>query len=240
MSTGVLGIKSSIATIEEYKILRANIIFSIPSCTCKIIGITSAEAYTGKSTTSLNLALTFAQTKARVLLIDCDLRKPRLANLVGRASTLGISNLLVNINSLEEVLQHVDDNLDMIFSGDIPPNPSELLGSDRMRDILDELSENYDYIFIDTPPVIVSDTVVLSKYLTGTVLVVRAGLSKRDYVMSAIEQLKFAGANLLGFVLNDSEAGSSKRTGGKNNKYYGYGRYKKNSHSHSKSLQKKA
>jgi len=222
----VLNSKSSFFTIEEYKALRANITFSIPSCECKIIGITSAEADTGKSTTCLNLAIAFAQAKSKVLIMDCDLRNPSIARLIGQPSAPGISNVLVSISSLYDAIMHVENlDLDVILSGDIPPNPSELLGSDRMAGILDKLATQYDYIFIDTPPVIVSDAVILAKRLTGVVMVVRSGLSKSDYIMSAVSQLKFAGANVLGFVLNDVTAGNSRRSGRRNNKYYGYGQY---------------
>jgi Mrp family chromosome partitioning ATPase len=108
--------------IEEYKALRANITFSIPSGGCKIIGITSAEAYEGKSISCLNLGIAFAETKVRVLVIDCDLRMPKLARLISQNAIPGISNVLVNLNTIDEVVQHIEGyGLDVVLSGDIPP-----------------------------------------------------------------------------------------------------------------------
>jgi capsular exopolysaccharide synthesis family protein len=217
--------KSSFSTIEEYKALRTNIMFSTTQTGCKIIGITSANASEGKSITCLNLAITFAQTKAKVLIIDCDLRKPKRARLLMIGSTPGISNVLVNLNTIEEVVKTVQvDNASFhaMPSGDIPPNPSELLGSEKIKEVLEQLAEDYDYIFIDTPPMnVVADASVLSKLLTGIILVVRAGRTERDAVQVALEQLNFVGANVLGFVLN----GVSSRLPRKYKGYKSYYRY---------------
>lgn len=198
--------ESPFSTIEEYKALRTNLMFSTTQAGCKIIGVTSANALEGKSITCLNLAISFAQTNAKVLVIDCDLRKPKQARLLMVGSSPGISNVLVNLNTVEETIKPVSvgkADFDILPSGDIPPNPSELLGSARMRELFDELADRYDYIFIDTPPInVVSDASVLSKLLTGVIMVVRAGSTERGAVQMALEQLGFVGANILGFVLN--------------------------------------
>lgn len=189
---------------EEYKTLRTNVLFSFPSSVCKVIGISSAEPLEGKSTNCLNLAITFAQTNARVLLMDCDLRLPSQARLVNLDAIPGISNVLIGMNTAEEAIQKTEfKNLNAILSGSIPPNPSELIGSEAMGNLITELSKDYDYIFVDLPPVnVVADTAAMSKYLSGLILVVRAGESKRESVSKALSKLEFANANIIGIILN--------------------------------------
>jgi len=218
----IINDKTAFSIREEYKTLRTNILFSIPSESCKIIGISSAQPLEGKSINSLNLAITFAQTNARVLLIDCDLRLPSQARLLDMDAIPGISNVLIGMNTVNETIQKTKySDLDVILSGDIPPNPSELLGSEKMGKILDELSTMYDYIFVDLPPInIVADALIMSKFLSGLILVVRASFSKRDRVMKAITKLELAEANIIGIVLTDIKSKAQK--GGR---YYGrYGR----------------
>ena len=217
--------KTAFSITEEYKTLRTNIMFSIPSDGCKIIGVSSSEPMEGKSINCLNLAITFAQTNTRVLLMDCDLRLPKQASLLAMDAIPGISNVLVGMSTIKEAVQKTCyPNLDVILSGDIPPNPSELLGSDNMKKVIDELSRSYDYIFVDLPPInVVSDAAVMSKCLSGVVLVVRAIVSKRDTVIKAINQLELSGTNIIGIVLN----GINNKTGfgGKYGKYGHYGKY---------------
>lgn len=212
----VLSSNSPFSTIEEYKALRTNINFCIPSDGCRIISITSAESGEGKSITCLNLALAVAETTARVLIIDGDLRLPWISRLLNISASPGLSNVLVNFNTPDEVIHNINNSTaDVILSGDIPPNPSELLASEKMRLLLDDLSRKYDYIFIDSPPVnLVSDAVILSKWLTGILFVVRAGLSDKGSVKNAVNKLTFVRANILGFVLNGVATVRS-----------GYGRY---------------
>jgi capsular exopolysaccharide synthesis family protein len=126
------------------------------------------------------------------------------------------------MSSVEQTLhKEIFPNVDAIFSGDIPPNPSELLGHDNMKQLLDNLSPNYDYIFLDTPPVgVVTDACVLSRMLDGVVFVVRQGRTDSDLVVGAVNQLFFAEAKFLGFVLNGSDMGSGSKYGYKK---YGYG-----------------
>lgn len=202
---------------EAYKTLRTNLTFSLPVDGCKVLVVTSSLASEGKSTNSLNLAISFAQTNAKVLLMDCDLRKPNIGRLLSKKAAIGISNVLVNLAPLEQAILPTDyANLNVICSGDIPPNPSELLESDKMEEVIRTLSQQYDYIIIDTPPVnVVTDTSILSKYASGVILVVRYGISKKEEVNDAIKQLKFTNAKLLGFVLN----GDSSSTAGKNYRY---------------------
>lgn len=223
--TFIINEKTAFSITEEYKTLRTNIMFSIPSDGCKIIGISSAEPMEGKSINCLNLAITFAQTNTRVLLIDCDLRLPKQASLVAMEAIPGISNVLVGMSTIKEAIQKTSyTSLDVMLSGDIPPNPSELLGSESMKKVINELSQNYDYIFMDLPPInVVADAAVVSKYLSGVVLVVRAIVSKRDNVVKAINQLELSGTKIIGIVLN----GVNNKTSfsGKFGKYGHYGKY---------------
>lgn len=217
----ILNQDSDFYTREAYKSLRTNIIFSIPSKGCRKVCVTSAIASEGKSITALNLAISFAETGQRVLLIDGDLRRPNQSRLLDRKASPGLSNVLAGLSEDGDVIhKEVFPHLDVIFSGEIPPNPSELLGHEEMRQLLERLSGQYDYIFIDTPPVnVVTDASVLSALLDGVLFVVRRNESESDAVLYAVSQLEFAEAKLLGFILNGADIGSASR--------YGYGKYKK-------------
>lgn len=214
------------AVREAYKALRTNVMFSIPKKNCKRIMVTSSMAGEGKSTNSINLAMTVAETGAKVLLIDCDLRRPNVANLLLLKKDRGLSNMLAGYNSYEDVvIRDVQKNLDVITAGEIPPNPTELLGSTEFSDFLDAMSEKYGYIILDTSPInLVTDSVLLSKLVDGIVLVVRCNSTAKDSVNDAINSLKMVDAKILGFVFNDVE-NSGKGGYGKYGKYsnYGYG-----------------
>ena len=197
---------------EAYKALRTNIIFSLPGSGCRKIAVTSALAGEGKSTNCLNMAISFAETGAKTIIIDADLRRPNVSKLLDRKASPGLSNVLVGLNKVEEVINHSQyEHLDVIFSGDIPPNPAELLISDHMKDILDELAKKYEFIFIDCPPInMVTDAAIISKYVSGIILVVRQGETTKDEVSEAKEQLDFGGAKLIGTVLNLADDTKSK------------------------------
>ena len=240
----ILNDKSSFHVKEAYKALRTNVVFAVPHEGSKRIIVTSALAGEGKSTNCLNLAISFAQTGAKVLIIDCDLRKPNVANLLNIPLTPGLSNVLANLNTIDSVIVHSDyANLDVIPSGDMPPNPAELLGSSSMEDTLNKLSETYEYIFLDTAPInVVTDTAVLSKMAHGVVVVVRQGRTDKENVTEAIKKLSFVEANIIGFVLNgkltdvkmgyhygrQTYYGTRKRT-----RYYRRGYYGAGSHTYS-------
>lgn len=217
---------------EAYKTLRTNTMFALAEHEgCKIVLVTSSLQGEGKSITALNLAISFTEAENRVLLMDCDLRRPKLARLLRKSSRVGLSNLLLDPSLLNEVvIPSGIERLDVILSGDIPPNPSELLGSSRMSTLLTYLRKHYDYIIFDTPPInMVTDSVVLAPKSDGVLFVVRAGQSERGAVAHAVEQLEYAQAKLLGFVLDDV-SGSSGGYGYNKYKYkrygrYGYGRY---------------
>lgn len=215
----ILHDKTPFVITEAYKSARTNIMFSVSGDKneCKRIIVTSATPGDGKTTTCLNTAITFAQTGARVIIIDCDLRKPRIHKYLGLDKKNGLSSLLSGFITIDEAVnKNVRGTLDCITSGPIPPNPAELLSSDMMKELLDKLSAQYDYIFLDTPPVtVVTDACTMSKFVSGVVLVVRQNYTQHQGVADAVEALKFADAKILGFILNDAQTAVG-----------GYGAYK--------------
>lgn len=200
----ILNNKTSFHVREAYKALRTNLIFSLPSEKCKKIVITSALASEGKSTNCLNLAITFAEMDAKVLVIDSDLRRPNLSRLLDVPNAPGLSNYLVGLNSSEDIIHKTTyNNLSVITAGNIPPNPVELLSADSMGKLIEKLEKDFDYIFLDTPPInLVVDTVVISKYVHGIVLIALQNSTDKEALRYALKQIKFAGSKVLGFVLN--------------------------------------
>jgi len=190
----LLSQSSSFFIREAYKTMRTNVGFSLPDREgCKTIVVTSSLQSEGKSITAANLAISFAEADNRVLLIDCDLRRPKLSRLFRLASPLGLTNLLLDPTLLDTVILHGEqDNLDIIPAGEIPPNPSELLGSVRMKKFLEDMRQRYDYIILDTPPVnMVIDAVVVAPETDGVLFVVRSGASERGAVIHAVDQLEY-------------------------------------------------
>ncbi|MBQ7794891.1 MAG: CpsD/CapB family tyrosine-protein kinase [Clostridia bacterium] len=212
---------------EGYKTARTNIIFSVSGINksgCKIIAVTSANPGEGKTTSTLNLAITFAQTGGRVLAIDGDLRKPRLHRYLGLKKDVGLSSVLSQQVTIDKaIIKNARPGLDILPSGELPPNPAELLSSDAMMNILEQISGDYDYIFFDTPPVtVVTDAVALSPLVDGVMVVVRQNYTDHESLATAVNLLNIAKAKVLGFFVNDAV---SARTGyGYNGYRYKYGR----------------
>lgn len=209
--SSLIGPHVSFAAKEAYKLLRTNLMFSFSNeGEGRVIGITSAVQNEGKSLTSCNIACALAETGAKVLLLDADLRRPTIAAKMHLTKALGITNVLVSRMDVEEVIQTNDvmPGLDVISSGDIPPNPSELLGSNRMGKTIEQLRKKYDYIVVDLPPVtVVSDTLAISKYLDGVVVVVRSGISEKKMLAEAMRQLNMVSVRVLGFVYRADSSG---------------------------------
>ena len=210
---------------EAYKTIRTNMMFAFGTAQkngARVVVITSAIPGEGKSTTCTNLAISFAQMGARVLLIDSDLRKPRLHHYLGKKNEFGLSEVLANMKTIDEVVTHIDKyELDCVFAGQIPPNPSELLSSEQMAKIIESSKEKYDYIFLDAPPLnIVSDTVLTAKNADGVILVAREKYTRYDMLDKAVNALKFAGIKIFGIIVNDVEI---KKNIGKPAGYGGYG-----------------
>ncbi len=220
-----IGPELNFAAAEAYKLLRTNLSFALPeSDKCRVIGITSAGSGEGKSTTALNLGYMLAETDKKVLLLDADMRLPTVAQRLELKSAPGLSNVLAGLSKGEKVLQNsgIQQNLRVIAAGDIPPNPSELLGSEKMQMALAVFSQHFDYIVIDLPPVNeVADALVVSKMIDGLLMVVCQNKATRGSVEEAMRQLKYAEAKILGFVM--SFADSPKKGGKYYKKGYGYG-----------------
>ena len=201
---------SSFHVQEAYKALRTNIRFFLAGNECKKFCITSSTSGEGKSITILNLAISFGQAGHKVLLIDADMRRPSLARLLIEKPAPGLSNVLAGLNTEEESIRsNIYENLDVLLSGELPPNPSELLGSENMQKLLQRMSKRYDYILVDLPPVgVVSDACVIANSLDGVLFLVRQNVTERESVKYCIKQLELSGANLMGFVVNGAEAES--------------------------------
>lgn len=214
---------------EAYKSIRANIMFSVMKKGCKRIIVSSSMPDEGKTTTTVNLAVSISQADQKVLLIDGDLRKPKIHHYFSVPNSPGLTNYLSNIISGKGntdtfgVIRPTEyENLCILSSGSIPPNPAELLGSEIMSEFLDEVSKDFDYIIIDTPPVnVVSDALPLIRESDGVILVVRSNHSSHPELQKALSALEFIDAKILGFVVNFVES--------KSNGFYsknGYGGYK--------------
>ena len=214
--------------IEQYKILRTNLDFTLPEdVKCPIIGVTSSMRGEGKSTTAVNLSYVLAEKGSPVLLIDGDLRIPSIAKKMRIDSSPGLTDLLMGHGAhMPDFRSALLDNWFILPSGDIPPNPSELLGSRRMEYILNSLRESFDYIIIDLPPVnIVTDALSIASLITGMVVVVREDYTEKKELERCFRQLQLSNVNVLGCILNESknDGGSYKKY--KKHKYYKYYKY---------------
>ena len=217
-----IGPNRPFAMAEAHKRLRTNVFFSFADSNGgRVIGITSAMAHEGKSTTSINLAYDILQAGKKVLLIDADMRLSKVAANLSLNFSPGLSDLLVGQNNGEHLVQHVAQlkNLSVICCGEVPPNPTELLSSQRMSVLLNTLKESYDYIIIDLPPVgAVSDALIVSKLTDGIIVVVRQDYVDRKMLDDTVNQLRFNQAHIIGFVMNGTDS---------ENRYYKYRKYGK-------------
>lgn len=212
---------------EAYRTLRTNIQFSSFDNELDTILVTSSGPAEGKSTTAANLALSMAEVDKKVLLIDCDLRKPSLHKKFNISNNKGLSNLLIGQFKFDEVAQKYSDNMCILTSGTVPPNPSEMLASKKMKQFLEEAKKIFDFIILDTPPVVaVTDAQLLSTMVGGVLLVVAAGQAEIGAAEKAKELLNNVKANIVGVVLNKAEVTGGKKYG-YYNYYYGEGNKKK-------------
>lgn len=215
-------------TKEAFKTLRTNIEFS--GSDVRAFCLTSCTPNEGKSNTSFELARSFAENGKKVLLVDADLRKSvmRQRHRKGKVR-FGLSNFLVGRAALNDVICMTDiKNLHMIFSGPVPPNPSELLGNRRFEKLLEEARSNYDIVIVDTPPLgSVIDTAVVAKHCDGAVMVIESGIISRRFARKVKEQLEVTNCKILGVVLNKVAMSSKSYYGKYYGKYYGryYGKY---------------
>ena len=199
----VVGNKPKSVIAEAYRTLRTNLQFSTKDDNIKRILITSAVPMEGKSTTASNIALTMSQAGKKVMLIDCDLRKPSIHKYFAMKNNVGLGNMILEGTSYEKVLQKHTENLHVITAGKVVFNPAEILNTEFLNKTLDHIQKNYDYIFIDTPPVtVVTDAQIMATACQGVILVISSGESKKDMCKRAIELLNKVNANILGVVLN--------------------------------------
>lgn len=211
---------------EQYKLLRANLSFTLPEEEgCAIVGITSAMRGEGKSTTAVNLSYVLAESGKKVLLIDGDLRLPSVAKKMKLPNSLGLTDLLkgsetVQMSSFKSELL---SNWYILPSGDLPPNPSELLGSKRMENLLKHFSKSFDYIIFDLPPVnIVSDALTISKFISGMIVVIREDYTEKKELETCFRQLKLSDVKVLGCVINEAKNGRGSYGKYKYKRYYKY------------------
>ena len=189
---------------EVYRSLRTKIHFSLKDQESKAIVVTSSHAGEGKTTTISNLAITYAQEGKKVILIDADLRKPSLHRVFSMPNHQGLSTLLTGLTNMQDTIQEtIISHLSLLTSGPIHSNPSDLIDSSVMKELLKDLKEQYDVILIDTPSVLaVTDSVIVSALCDGVIMVVASGKVKKDHLKKAKEQLDHVNAQMLGVVLN--------------------------------------
>jgi len=194
---------------EQYKILRTNILSMNKGKPPKTMVVTSALHSEGKTVTALNLAVSLAQAihKPRVLLIDGDLRRGRLGSYLGVGNKLGLSEVLVGKTNVNDTLFHLDiENLTYMMSGEVPDNPAELLSSDDMKEFVNSIRARFDFVLIDTPPIIsVTDASILGAFVDGVLMVIQAGRTQRGIVKRAEELLEQSHSKILGHVLTNIE-----------------------------------
>ena len=219
---------SSFPTREAYKTLRTNVMFSLPGKDSKCIGVVSPDRGDGKSSVAINLAISFSQINKKAIIVDCDLRLPTIAAKLGIEAKPGLSNFLSGNQESEHPLirRSGEYGIDIMTAGDIPPDPTALIGSKQMESFVALLKKYYDYIIIDFPPAtIVSDAALLSNIVDGYLIVLRHNESEYSKVSETLRQMQFADAKILGFVYNGKEEHKKYYRKGKYSKYYYY--YKK-------------
>lgn len=207
--------KSPIA--EQYRNIRTNIEFAAVDKQIRSLMVTSANPSEGKTTTTGNMAVVFAQQGKKVLLVDADLRKPALHHMFQIDNIFGLTNVLTRSETFEKCVQQTNiENLHFLGCGPIPPNPAELLGSKAMTQFLQQVYEKYDLVILDLPPILpVSDAQIMANQCDASVLVVRSESTEKETAVKAKSLLESANGKLLGVVLNDLER--------EKNLYYYYG-----------------
>ena len=215
----VLNSDSKFAIVEGYKIARTNLVFSLTAQNSNCVAVTSWSKGEGKSTATVNLAISFAKMGKKVLLIDTDLRRPNLHNLLKLKNESGVSDLVGQFGDFNTAVhRNVITNLDVLTSGAIPPNPSELLASPVFVEMLEQAKKDYDYVIMDTPPLgVVADTLLLKEYVGGYVLVVRERITTHGDIERALQNIQLADSKVLGFL----KVGCEMR-----NRGYGYKKYR--------------
>lgn len=218
------------AIIEGYKIARTNIQFSLSASNDNCFAVTSWSKGEGKSTSTSNIAISFAKMNRKVILLDCDLRRPNIHNLLKIENSAGMTSVLCNDKTFDQVVQReVLPNLDVLTVGTIPPNPSELIGSDNFANLIKELKKKYDYVIMDTAPIgIVTDALLVKDLVAGYLIVVREGVTTHGDIQNFLKAMETSGAKPMGFLkvgCDPSEGKSGKYKYKKYNRYNKYNSY---------------
>ena len=210
---------------ESYRAIRTNIQFAYLDKNLRTIMVTSPTAGEGKTTTLSNVALAMADSEHKVLIVDCDMRKPRIHKVFELSNTYGMAEILLSGEGYSKALNKTESpNLFVITAGKIPSNPSELLYSNAMKNLIDSMKQEFDYIFIDAPAVVpVTDAAIMSTYVDGTILVCSSGNIEIELAQRAKESLEKVNANIIGVVLNKISLKNNKYS----NYYYYYGEEEK-------------
>ena len=209
LKKGIIDEQTTFSIAEAYRNLRTNLFFSVPGREkCNKIIFTSSVSNEGKTTTCINLAITVAQAENRVLLIDCDLRKPRIDRYLELKMQKGLSDYLCGQSKAEDIVYDTNHaNLKVIPAGIIPPNPSELLSRKELKELLDKIEGSYDFIFFDVPPLdTVSDALILVPFAEGVIYVVKNKITAHPTLQKNIKKLEFANAKIFGLVLNGAKS----------------------------------
>ena len=203
---------------EQYRTIRTNIEYSNVDQNTKTILVTSSDKNEGKTTTVSNLAVSFANLNKKVLLIDCDLRNASIHKMFRLNNIYGLTDILAKDRAVDKCIQETElENLYVLTAGAIPPNPAEILSSEKMKNLIEDLKNIYDYIFIDTPPIgLVTDAGALSSFIDGVVLVVKSESVEKKYLEETKKKLDAVDARILGAILN------SYKSEQKDYNYYSY------------------
>ncbi len=213
--------KVPFAVVEAYKNIRIHLISLLSEINGKVVAVSSPNAAEGKSTTAVNIAITFSQLGKRVMLIDADIRRATVNKKLHLENAKGCSDIIEGEVTLEEAIKQYNANLDVLTSGSITANPSEMFSSPAFDRLLSELRDEYDYIIIDTPPInLVSDTLVIAQKCDGLVLIARASVTTYSEFKASLNSLNQLKIKILGTIINGD--GATKK---KYNSYYKYGRY---------------
>jgi len=196
-------VESTSSIAESYRQLRTALLLSSADHAPRTLLVTSSQPAEGKTTTSVNMAISLAQTGSAVLIVDADLRRPRVHKIFGLKNTRGLCNYLAGDCDLASLVQVALPNLYVLPVGPLPPNPAELLGSAKMRQVVEMLASNFDYVVIDSPPVSsFADSLILSSMVEGVIIVVKGGVTPREMAQRTKAHLQSVGAKILGVVIN--------------------------------------
>lgn len=215
---------SKFAIVEGYKSARTSLVFSLVAEDNKCVAVTSWSKGEGKSTATVNLAISFAKMGKRVLLIDTDLRRPNVHNLLKLKNTPGLSEVIGQFAEFEDVVHtEVVPSLDVLTSGAVPPNPSELIASTAFGSFMNMVKNQYDYIILDTPPVgVVTDALLLKEHIAGYVMIVREKITTHGDIEKAVQAIELAGTKILGFLKVGCSLQDRKKYKNGNYGYYKY------------------